>query len=108
MRQGMTWRRAVGWVLALAILFFLVRTLWSSWDQAAQSGFRFQFNLPLLLVSVILLVPGRCFAVDAWRRILAALGDRISFRFAIYTWFVSNLARFIPGNVWQLAAMMLM
>jgi uncharacterized membrane protein YbhN (UPF0104 family) len=106
MLKGMTWRRALGWVVALVILFFLARTLWVSWDQVTQSGFSFQFNLPLLLLSVVLLVPARSLAVEAWRRILAALGNRISFRFAIYAWFVSNLARFIPGNVWQLAAMM--
>lgn len=103
-----TWRRAIGWVLALAILFFLVRTLWSSWDQVMQSGFTFHFNLPLLILSVLLLVPGRSFAVEAWRRILRAMGNSISFRFAIYAWFVSNLARFIPGNVFQLAAMMML
>src|SRR5215212_3426056 len=104
--KKMNWRRAIGWVLSIAILSFLGRTLTATWDQVLHSGFTFQFNVPLLLLSVILLVPGRCFGVEAWRRILRALGDTISFRFAIYAWFVSNLARFIPGNVFQLAAMM--
>lgn len=108
MLKSMSWRRAIGWALALAILVFLVRTLWSSWDQVMQSGFAFHFNFPLLLVSLVLLVPGRSFAVEAWRRILRVLGNSISFRFAIYAWFVSNLARFIPGNVFQLAAMMML
>lgn len=103
-----TWRRALGWLLALAILFFLARTLASTWDQVVASGFTFQFNVPLLLLSVLLLIPGRSFAVDAWRRILRALGNPISFRFAIYAWFISNLARFVPGNVFQLAAMMML
>lgn len=106
--KRITWRRAVGWLLALAILFFLGRTVWASWDQVAQSGFTFQFNLPLFVISIFLLVPGRTFAVEAWRRILRTLGNPISLRFAVYAWFVSNLARFIPGNVFQLAAMMML
>lgn len=106
--KKITWRRAVGWLLAIAILFFLGRTLWTSWDQVAQSGFTFQFNLPLFVISMVLLVPGRTFAVEAWRRILKTLGNEISLRFAVYAWFVSNLARFIPGNVFQLAAMMML
>ena len=106
--KKITWRRAVGWLLAIAILFFLGRTLWTSWDQVAQSGFTFQFNLPLFVISIFLLVPGRTFAVEAWRRILKTLGNEISLRFAVYAWFVSNLARFIPGNVFQLAAMMML
>jgi len=108
MLKNITWRRAVGWLLALAILFFLGRTLWASWAQVAQSGFTFQFNLPLFALSLFLLVPGRTFAVEAWRRILRTLGNPISLRFAVYAWFVSNLARFIPGNVFQLAAMMML
>lgn len=108
MLKKITWRRAVGWLLALGILFFLLRAVWASWDQVAQSGFTFQFNLPLFLISLLLLVPGRTFAVEAWRRILRALGNEISLRFAVYAWFVSNLARFIPGNVFQLAAMMML
>ncbi len=104
----MNWRRAIGWVLSIAILFFLARTLAATWDQVLHSGFVFQFNLPLLIFSLVLLVPGRCFGVEAWRRILRALGDTISFRFAVYAWFVSNLARFIPGNVFQIAAMMML
>lgn len=108
MLKKMTWQRAVGWLLALGILFFLGRTLASTWDQVMASGFTFQFNFPLLIFSLALLVPGRSFAVEAWRRILRALGDSISFRFALYAWFVSNLARFIPGNVFQLAAMMML
>lgn len=99
-------RRYVGWALALVILFFLIRTLWSSWDQVAASGFQFQFNWLPLGVSLVLLVIGRGFAVEAWRRILQTLGNTVTFRFAFYAWFISNLARFIPGNVWQLAAMM--
>ncbi len=104
----MTWRRAIGWLLAIAILFFLARTLLSTWNQIAASGFAFQFNFPLLLVSTLLLIPARSFAVEAWRRILRALGNPISLRFALYAWFVSNLARFIPGNVFQLAAMFML
>lgn len=104
----MTWRRAIGWLLALAILFFLARTVWATWVQVAQSDFTFEFNFPLLILSTLLLVPGRSFAVEAWRRILRALGNAIPFRFALYAWFVSNLARFIPGNVFQLAAMMML
>lgn len=99
-------RRLIGWVIALVILYFLAQTLVSSWAEVQASGFHFTFNWPLLAFSLVLLVIGRGFAVEAWRRILMALGDRVSFRFAFYAWFISNLARYVPGNIWQLAAMM--
>jgi glycosyltransferase 2 family protein len=102
------WRRALGWMLAVAILIFLAQTLVSSWDKVAASGFHFQFNLPLLAVSLVLLVIGRGFAVEAWRRVLMALGNYVPFRFAFYAWFISNLTRYVPGNIWQVATMMLL
>lgn len=100
------WRRVLGWLLAVAILVFLAQTLISSWDKVAASGFHFQFDLPLLALSLVLLVIGRGFAVEAWRRVLMALGNRVPFRFAFYTWFISNLTRYVPGNIWQVATMM--
>jgi hypothetical protein len=59
--------------------------------------------LPLLL-----LVVARGFAVEAWRRILISLGERFSFGFAARVWFLSNLTRYVPGNVWQVATMMVL
>lgn len=102
------YRRVIGYLITLLILFFLARTLYSSWSQVVESGFQFNFNAPLLIVSLVLLVVGRGFAVEAWRRILIALGDYISFTVAMRVWFISNLARYIPGNVWQVAAMVSM
>jgi hypothetical protein len=102
------WRLILGWVLAVAILIFLAQTLVSSWDKVATSGFHFEFNLPLLAASLVLLVIGRGFAVEAWRRVLMALGNRVPFRFAFYTWFISNLTRYVPGNIWQVATMMIL
>jgi uncharacterized membrane protein YbhN (UPF0104 family) len=43
--------------------------------------------------------------IEGWRRILAALGGALPFGPAARIWFVSNLARWIPGAFWQLGAM---
>lgn len=102
------YRRIFGYALTVAIFFFLARTLYTSWSQVVESGFKFTFNAPLAGISLALLVIARGFAVEAWRRILIALGDYIGFTFAMRVWFLSNLARYVPGNIWQVAAMMAM
>jgi hypothetical protein len=99
-------KQILGYSLTLIILFFLARTLYTTWSQVGASGFQFTFNAPLLAVSLALLVVARGFAVEAWRRILIALGGYIGFTFAMRVWFLSNLARYVPGNIWQVAAMM--
>ncbi len=101
-------RRAVGYLLAAAILLSLGNVLYRTWGDLAKSDFHFDFNLPRLCISLALCVVARSFAVEAWRRTLISLGDRLGFTFAMRVWFVSNLARYVPGNVWQVATMMAM
>ena len=47
----------------------------------------------------------RSFNSSSWRRILETLGGSLPFAPAARIWFVSNLARWIPGAFWQLGAM---
>ena len=101
-------RRIVGYILALTVLFFLGRVLVQTWGEIAASGFRFEFDLPALFVSLFLLVVARGFAVEAWRQILISLGEQFDFGFGARVWFLSNLTRYIPGNIWQVATMMVM
>lgn len=98
-------KRSVGYILALAILFFLARMLYQTWGDLAAAGFKFEFDLPRLIVSLVLLVVARAFAVEAWRRILISLGESFGFTFGARVWFLSNLTRYVPGNIWQVAAM---
>jgi hypothetical protein len=106
--ENRKWRRVLGYVLALAVLFFLGRMLVQTWGDLAASGFTFEFDLPRLGVSLALLVVARAFAIEAWRRILISLGEYFEFGFGARVWFLSNLTRYVPGNIWQVATMMTM
>jgi len=101
-------RRLAGYILAVAILIFLGDLLSRTWGDLAKSGFKFEFDLPRLAISLALLVVARAFAVEAWRRILISLGEHFGFAFGARVWFLSNLTRYIPGNIWQVATMMVM
>ncbi len=101
-------KQRVGYVLACVVLFFLARLVFQTWDEALAAGFKFEFDLLPLVVSLLLLVVARGFAVEAWRRILISLGEYFSFGFGARVWFLSNLTRYIPGNIWQVATMMAM
>lgn len=43
--------------------------------------------------------------IETWRRIVAAWGGTLGFADAVRIWFVSNLAKYVPGAVLQLGAM---
>jgi hypothetical protein len=43
--------------------------------------------------------------IEVWRIVLAGWGGRLAFPAAVHVWFVSNLGKYVPGKVWQIAAL---
>lgn len=101
-------KRLLGYALAVAILISMGDLLRRTWGDLTATDFHFEFNLPPLVISLALLVVARGFAVEAWRRILISLGESFGFGFGARVWFLSNLTRYVPGNIWQVATMMVM
>ena len=56
------------------------------------------------LASLVVLLT-YAFLIESWRRVLAEMGGHLAPLRAAYIWLVSNLARYVPGSLWQLGAM---
>jgi hypothetical protein len=94
----------VAQVVALgAGVWFLLRTAARSWGTVALADLRPLWT-PILFGS-LLTAATYVFAVFVWAASLRWWGQRPPFLRAARIWFVSNLARFIPGMVWQLAGL---
>jgi len=97
--------RAAQLTLVAVIGFFVYRALATdlrglSWQDVA----RWQPDIALLALSLILLLTVYIAHAFLWRRIMADLGiGRPSARSAIRIYFVSSLGRYLPGKLWQLA-----
>lgn len=93
------------WLIALAVV---AGALWLLRDQlpavlALARTTHPRWGLVAAASVVVLLTYG--ILVESWRRVLAALGARLDAGAAAVIWFVSNLARYLPGALWQLGAM---
>jgi len=96
----------LGQVLLLFVVgyYLIYRNLVLNWQALSyqQWSFRvFPFTASLLAVALI-------FALNSqiWRMIVFALsGQRLKPSRAAYIWFISNLGRYLPGKVWQIAGM---
>jgi len=80
--------------------WFLVRTGARSWGTIALADLRPAWG-PIILGSV-LTAATYLFLVFLWVASLRWWRERFGYLEAARVWFVSNLARFIPGMVWQL------
>lgn len=96
-------KTAVRIAALLVALGFLAALLASQWQ--ALRTFQWQFRPGWLLLSFVLLALGALLELSIWRFLLAGLGGVLRWRRAAETWFLSNIVRYIPGNIWQFLGM---
>ena len=95
-----TWRRWLGGALAVTALGFLGWTIAREW--ATLRAHEWEVDAPGLVASVLGLVAVLAWGVWVWRRVLARmLPEPPPLRQLLRIWFLSSLARYVPGKVWQ-------
>lgn len=87
---------AVGFALAIA------REHWASVRAAAADT---AVHWPRIGVSILLVFLAYAVLIQTWRRMVSAWDSSLGWGSAAHIWFVSNLGRYLPGKVWQVAAM---
>lgn len=88
-----------------AATWFLVATTRTAWPRLA--GLEGTTNVavaPLLLAS-LLTAATYFFLIGTWVASLRWWGQALTYRDAVGIWFPTNLARFIPGAIWQFAGL---
>ena len=93
-------RRAAAVGITLWIFAIMIRPLRESWsvvrEQIAAIDW-WRFVIASAMFSVFLLY----FRAMTWRRILKAFGYRLPHRAAARIWATSEMARYLPGAIWQ-------
>ena len=91
--------------LILAILF-IGWLLHSQWDDLRRH--HWQLNYGWLAASAGFLLAAWAVEIAIWRHLLVLIGGRLAYWPAVRIWFISAIARYIPGNVWQPLSMTLL
>lgn len=92
-------RRAAGILLVAAALVFLGLAIARQWEQLR--AFPWELRPFRLAFSALVHVGVLGFGVAIWGYALRQLQHRLPYRQLARVWFLSNLARYIPGKVWQ-------
>ncbi|HTH63137.1 MAG TPA: lysylphosphatidylglycerol synthase domain-containing protein [Gemmatimonadales bacterium] len=103
------------WVLVQVVfvalaLWFAGRALAGQWHGVRTALADTQPRWSLVTLSVILVLLDYALLIQVWRAMLSAWGEggKLTMRAAARIWFVSNLGRYVPGKVWQIATMAVM
>jgi uncharacterized membrane protein YbhN (UPF0104 family) len=97
------WRRLLGALLVAATVWWLGRLIADNWAQLR--GYDWRVNPALLAASVVAHVAVLAWGVWVWSRILRHF-EHPPVRLGVLQriWFLSNLARYVPGKVFQFIA----
>jgi glycosyltransferase 2 family protein len=97
------WRRAAEGIALAALLYFVLTYVARNWREIRSYPWEIA-PVPLVLATAAAALALVVFAA-LWAALLRAGGERIGYRRALPIFFVSNLARYVPGKVWQISGM---
>jgi len=100
--------RIAQWIFAAAVLFFAARSLIGQWDKVGSRLSHIQFQWQWLSAATLLVLTSYLLLIEGWRRVLVAWDSHLPFGDAARIWFLSNLGKYVPGNIWSLTAMSVM
>jgi uncharacterized membrane protein YbhN (UPF0104 family) len=93
------------WIFAAMVLYFAVHSLATQWNKVEARLIHLQFGWQWIAAGTVMVLLTYALLIEGWRRILEAWDSRLPFIDAARVWFLSNLGKYVPGNVWSLTAM---
>jgi uncharacterized membrane protein YbhN (UPF0104 family) len=86
-------------------LFFAARTLAVQWTRVEPRLSHIQFGWRWIGAATALVLVSYALLIEGWRRVVGAWDSLLPFSEAARIWFLSNLGKYVPGNIWSLTAM---
>ncbi len=97
--------RTAQWLFALAVLGFAGVGLIRQWTHVRDRLSTLDIHWSRIAVASILVLGAYAILIEVWRRMLEAWDNTLGWLPTTRIWFASSLAKYIPGNVWSVAAL---
>lgn len=101
-------RRAIlvaQWIFAAAVVIYAGFVLHEQWSQIQRRIGTIHVAPAKLIVASLIVLAAYAVLIETWRRVLAAWDTRLEWATAARIWFASSLGKYIPGNIWAIAAL---
>jgi len=93
------------WIFAAAVLVFAAHSLATQWAKLETRLPHVQFQWQWIVGATAIVLITYALLIEGWRRVLVAWDSHLPFSDAARIWFLSNLGKYVPGNIWSLTAM---
>jgi len=93
-------KRILQALLIAVIFYFLARNLYLNWNKILE--YEWNVNYYFLASSLVLSMVGAFLIALGWNLILKVLGGSLAYKRALKIFFITDLAKYIPGKVWTM------
>ena len=97
------WWRLVQFGFALAVIGLAVRSLARDWGAFRAQNIEWHIDPVPLVASVLVVWVSYGLLIEAWRRVVISMRQRLGYHDAARICMLANLGKYIPGKVWSIA-----
>jgi uncharacterized membrane protein YbhN (UPF0104 family) len=80
-----------------------LRSLVVNWQSLRAEPVAWQVSPAWLVASVLVVFASYAVLIEAWRRVVLSMGEKLAFLTAARIWFLASLGKYVPGKVWAVA-----
>ncbi|HEX2610700.1 MAG TPA: lysylphosphatidylglycerol synthase domain-containing protein, partial [Gemmatimonadales bacterium] len=95
--------RIVQFAAGALLVGLAIRSIAANWQSLRAQRIDWQLSPGLIVASMLVVFTAYAVLVEAWRRVVLSMGQRLPFFSAVRIWFLASLGKYIPGKVWAVA-----
>lgn len=102
MAQRRLWR-VLQFAAGAALVALAARSVVVNWQSLRAQPIEWRFSTAWIAASVLVVFASYAVLIEAWRRVVLSMGERLAFFTAARIWFLASLGKYVPGKVWAVA-----
>ncbi len=95
--------RVLQFIAGALLVAVAVRSVVINWQSLRAEPVAWQLSPAWLATSVLVVFASYAVLIEAWRRVVLSMGERLTFLVAARIWFLASLGKYVPGKVWAVA-----
>ena len=95
--------RGLQFIAGTLLVGLAIRSVAANWQSLRAQPIEWQLSTGWILASVAVVFASYGVLIEAWRRVVLSMGEKLAFWPAARIWFLASLGKYIPGKVWAVA-----
>ena len=95
--------RAFQVAIGVVVVGLAFRSVVVNWQSLRTQHIEWRFAPTWIAASVLVVFSTYAVLIEAWRRVVVSMGERLPFLAAARIWFLASFGKYVPGKVWALA-----